>query len=67
MKQKLKTHKATAKRIRITPGGKVLRRKVGISHLRRRQSSSSIRSSDKMFEVKTADTRRLKRLLPYAF
>ncbi|HLZ63383.1 MAG TPA: 50S ribosomal protein L35 [Ktedonosporobacter sp.] len=67
MKQKLKTHKAMAKRLKVTASGKFLRRKVAISHLRRRKSPGLIRSADKMFELKTADTRRLKRLLPYAF
>jgi large subunit ribosomal protein L35 len=67
MKQKLKTHKATAKRIAVTPSGKFLRRKVAISHLRRRKSSGLVRSADKKYQLATADTRRLKRLLPYAF
>ncbi len=66
-KQKLKTHKAMAKRVKLTASGKFLRRKVAISHLRRHKSSSLVRSADKSFQLKTADTRRLKRLLPYAF
>lgn len=66
-KQKLKTHKAMAKRVKVTAGGKFLRRKVAISHLRRHKSPESVRSADKSFELKAADTRRLKRLLPYAF
>jgi large subunit ribosomal protein L35 len=67
MKQKLKTHKATAKRISVTASGKFMRRKVAISHLRRHKSSNLIRSADKKLQLATADTRRLKRLLPYAF
>jgi large subunit ribosomal protein L35 len=67
MKQKLKTHKATAKRIHITGSGKALRRKVAISHLRRNKSSQLIRGADKKYQLAKADTRRLKRLLPYAF
>lgn len=66
MKQKLKTHKAMAKRVKITAGGKILRRKVAISHLHRNKSMSARRSQDKAFALKTADKRRLKRLLPYA-
>ena len=38
-KFKLKTHKATAKRFRLTAGGKLLRTKGGKSHLRRRKSA----------------------------
>jgi len=67
MKQKLKTHKAMAKRVKITASGKFLRRKVAISHHRRHKSPELVRSADKYFQLSTADTRRLKRLLPYAF
>jgi len=67
MKQKLKTHKATAKRVTVTPTGKFMRRKVAISHLRRRKSPGLVRSADKKYQLATADTRRMKRLLPYAF
>ena len=35
-KYKIKTHKATAKRFRLTGGGKLVRTKIGKSHLRRR-------------------------------
>ena len=67
MKQKLKTHKAMAKRVKITGSGKFLRRKVALNPLRRNKSPESIRSIDKGFQLKTSDTRRMKRLLPYAF
>ncbi|GCE26146.1 50S ribosomal protein L35 [Dictyobacter vulcani] len=66
-KQKLKTHKAMAKRVKVTAGGKFLRRKIAINHLRRNKSPQAVRSMDKTFPLATADTRRLKRLLPYAF
>jgi len=36
---KLKTHKGTAKRFRLTRRGKVMRMKAGRSHLRRKKSS----------------------------
>jgi large subunit ribosomal protein L35 len=67
MKQKLKTHKATAKRVKITGSGKFMRRKVALNHLRRNKSPKAIRSMDKDFPLATSDTRRMKRLLPYAF
>ncbi|MEO8953962.1 MAG: 50S ribosomal protein L35 [Ktedonobacteraceae bacterium] len=67
MKQKLKTHKAMAKRVKITGTGKFMRRKVAINHLRRNKSPRAVRSMDKDFELKTSDTRRMKRLLPYAY
>lgn len=66
-KQKLKTNKAMAKRVKVTAGGKVMRRKIALNHLRRNKSPQAIRSMDKMFELKPADLRRIKRLLPYAF
>ncbi len=65
MKQKLKTHKAMSKRVKVTGSGKYLRRKVAASHLRRNKSPEAIRSMDKNFELATPDTRRMKRLLPY--
>jgi large subunit ribosomal protein L35 len=37
---KLKTHKGTAKRFRLTKRGKLMRMKAGRSHLRRKKSSS---------------------------
>lgn len=65
-KYKIKTHKATAKRFKITKNGKVLRTKGGKSHLRRRKSKRVKRQFSKMLEVKTAaDKRRVKRLAPY--
>lgn len=66
MKQKLKTHKATAKRLKFTAGGKVLRRKVALNHLRRNKSPRAVRSMDKYFPLAKGDAKRLKRLLPYS-
>jgi len=67
MKQKLKTHKAMAKRVKITGSGKFMRRKVALNHLRRNKSPQAVRSMDKDFQLSTSDKRRMKRLLPYAF
>ncbi len=64
-KYKLKTHKATAKRFRMTATGKILRTKGGKSHLRRRSPSRTKRQFDKMQEVSPADVRRVRRLAPY--
>lgn len=38
---KMKTHKGTAKRFRLTKNGKVMRMKAGRSHLRRNKSQST--------------------------
>jgi len=64
-KYKLKTHKATAKRFRVTGTGKLMRTKGGKSHLRRKSSSRTKRQFDKMQEVSPADVKRVKRLAPY--
>jgi large subunit ribosomal protein L35 len=65
-KFKLKTHKATAKRFRVTGTGKVVRTKGGKSHLRRRSSKRVKRQFDKTLEVEnTTDAKRIKRLAPY--
>lgn len=67
MKQKLKTHSAMAKRVKITGTGKVMRRKAATNHLRRNKSPHAVRSMDKVFRLATSDSQRIKRLLPYAF
>ena len=65
-KYKLKTHKATAKRFRMTATGKIVRTKGGKSHLRRRSAKRVKRQWDKTMEVgETAMQRRIRRLAPY--
>ena len=64
-KYKLKTHKATAKRFRVTGTGLVVRTKGGKSHLRRNRSARAKREYDEMFVISPADTRRVRRLIPY--
>lgn len=64
-KYKLKTHKATAKRFRVTGTGKIMRTKGGKSHLRRRSSKRSKSQFDKMQDVSPSDVKRVKRLAPY--
>ena len=65
-KYKLKTHKATAKRFRLTGSGKVVRTKGGKSHLRRRTPKRTKNLLSEMLEVKnTASAKRVHRLAPY--
>ncbi len=45
---KMKTHKATAKRFKITGTGKLLRRKQRSTHLRRNKSKRVHRSFDRI-------------------
>jgi large subunit ribosomal protein L35 len=65
-KYKLKTHKATAKRFRVTGTGLVVRTKGGKSHLRRRTSKRNKRKFAKMLVVENGKERRkIMRLAPY--
>ena len=64
-KLKLKTHKATSKRFRLTGGGKLVRTKGGKSHLRRNRSR---RTKAMLAEMQTVQGRSIikdvKRLAP---
>jgi large subunit ribosomal protein L35 len=63
---KIKTHKATAKRFKVTAKGKLLRLKARRSHLRRRKAKRVKRAFDRTFEVETRGEQvRIKRLAPY--
>ncbi|MFP4322880.1 MAG: 50S ribosomal protein L35 [Anaerolineales bacterium] len=65
-KFKLKTHKATAKRFRVTGTGKVVRTKGGKSHLRRRTSKRTKRQFTTMQPVaENKNARRVRSLAPY--
>jgi large subunit ribosomal protein L35 len=65
-KYKLKTHKATAKRFRVTGTGKLVRTKGGKSHLRRRTAKRTKRQFTKMLAVENKfERRRVFRLAPY--
>jgi large subunit ribosomal protein L35 len=64
-KTKLKTHKATSKRFRLTGSGKVVRTKGGKSHLRRRASKRTKAQLSEMLVVKGSKIiKRVKRLAP---
>ena len=63
---KIKTHKATAKRFRYTGKGKLMRTKIGKSHLRRKKSRRVKVLFDRMIEVENPGSKkRVKRLAPY--
>lgn len=64
-KIKLKTHKATAKRFRLTGSGKLVRTKGGKSHLRRRTSKRTKALFMEMIPVQGRGIiKRIKRLAP---
>jgi large subunit ribosomal protein L35 len=64
---KLKTHKATARRLQVSGSGKIMRTRQGKSHLRRAKSARAKRDYDEMFVVSKADMPRIRKLIPYAF
>jgi large subunit ribosomal protein L35 len=64
-KYKLKTHKATSKRFRLTGAGKLVRTKGGKSHLRRRTSKRAKALLSEMQTVKGKSIiKNVKRLAP---
>ena len=65
-KYKIKSHKATTKRFRMTGTGVLVRTKGGKSHLRRRTSKRTKRLLTEMIPVKGRGIRkRVERLAPY--
>ena len=64
-KKKLKTHKATSKRFRLTGSGKLVRTKGGKSHLRRRTPKRVKAQLSEMVPVSGRGIiKRVKRLAP---
>jgi large subunit ribosomal protein L35 len=63
---KIKTHKATSKRFKYTGSGKLMRTKIGKSHLRRKKSKRVRRMFDEMHEVTgKGSKKRVRKLAPY--
>ena len=62
---KLKTHKATSKRFRLSSGGKLRRMRLG-KHLRRNKAARVVNTTDKPETVTTKGLRRrVKKLAPF--
>ena len=66
MKLKLKTHKATAKRVRITGSGKYTHLKSARTKYRRKKDPTRNRSLSKPTVMAAGDSLKMKRLLPYS-
>ena len=63
---KLKTHKATAKRFKMTKSGKILRRKAGRSHHRRKKARRvRVLFGQKLEVTSRGERKRIQRLTPY--
>ena len=61
---KLKTSKALTRRFRVTGTGKLMRNKMGKSHLRRKKSKRTLRSYSQSQQVDKTDAKRMKNILP---
>ena len=63
---KLKTHRAAAKRYKVTGTGKIERRHAGIGHLLQHKSASRKRKLSSMIEVSATHKKLVLKELPYA-
>ncbi|HCU56820.1 MAG TPA: 50S ribosomal protein L35 [Anaerolineaceae bacterium] len=65
-KFKMKTHKATSKRFKMTGSGTIMRTKIGKGHLRRRTPDRTKMMFEEMIPVKTRQIKKtVRRLAPY--
>lgn len=62
----MKTHKATAKRVRITSTGKVIKRKAGQDHFNSRESGNVTRNKRTDLQMAKTLQKTIKSLLPYS-
>lgn len=60
---KLKTHKGTAKRIRTSAGGKLIRERAFKNHLLAKKSASRKRNNSGAQHVSAGDTKNVKQAL----
>jgi large subunit ribosomal protein L35 len=59
----MKTHKATAKRVRFTSSGKLVHKAAGAAHLLSKKSSKRKRGFAIIAAVSPADAKRFKKLI----
>ena len=64
-KNKLKTKKILAKRVKVTSTGKIQRRHVRTSHLKEKQSAATKRRKSRDEVISPSDEKRIRKLLPY--
>ncbi len=62
---KLKTHKATAKRLWQTRTGKLMKRKAGQDHFNARESGNIVRAKRRDGMLSKTHAENAKRLMPY--
>ncbi len=62
---KIKTHKATAKRVTITKNNKIKRRKAGQDHFNAKESGNVTRGKRRDTNIHKSDVKTIKSLIPY--
>ncbi|MBZ0167307.1 MAG: 50S ribosomal protein L35 [Candidatus Omnitrophica bacterium] len=62
---KLKTNKSAAKRFKVTKSGKLKKRSAGRGHILGKMSRKAKRKLRKSSYVSGADSKKIRRLLPY--
>lgn len=62
-KQKLKTHKGTVKRIKVSASGKLSRLRAGLNHLKQKKSAARKRHSSTPAQIKGAIKANVKRAI----
>jgi large subunit ribosomal protein L35 len=61
---KLKTRKSLQHRFRVTGTGKIMRSKIGKSHLRRNKSKRTLRTYSQSIKLDPVDQKRMKKVFP---
>lgn len=64
---KIKTHKATAKRFKVTKNEKILKRKTGQDHFNSRESGKVTRNKRRDISISHTEARVIKQLMPYNY
>ena len=60
---KMKTHKATAKRLKVTGSGKIMHKRPGAAHLLAKKSSKRKRRFKVLVEIKSTEFKRFSKLI----
>jgi len=63
---KMKTHKSSAKRFRVSSSGKIIRSKAYKSHIMTKKTAKRKRNLRKDTTVSSAEVKKVKVLLPYS-
>lgn len=64
---KIKTHKATVKRFKVTKNEKILKRKAGQDHFNSRESAKVTRNKRRDINISRTEARVIKQLMPYNY